>query len=204
MVVPDTTYTARFRVLGSQLTAGGKYDMPVTLSIQMGVGDNRQPFGLIDNPLTGNVNDDQNPREYIVPEICKAAEWFTVHAQSWQFTLHNADPLLRSSWKAHMSMTSNSDEPYVLALRDGDAVPSIPPYMNQRDISDILRDYIDPIDNRIRLFEDEIIYLFELGVTDLNSPAADFQDLVVLVTLAEDHIYFENPRARIRPTVAFD
>ena len=33
--------------------------------------------------------------------------------------------------------------------------------------------------------ENQSIYLFELGTTRLTSSAADFQDLVVLVTLGE-------------------
>lgn len=38
----------------------------------------------------------------------------------------------------------------------------------------------------MNLIEDQVIYLFELGTTNLNSSAADFQDLVVVVTLGEN------------------
>jgi fibro-slime domain-containing protein len=43
------------------------------------------------------------------------------------------------------------------------------------------------------LKDNEAIYLFELGTTNLSSPAADFQDLVIVVTLATDPVYFYSP-----------
>ena len=203
LVVPDSRYVARFQVLGSQLTSGGSYDMPVTLGIKI-EGDIVEPFGSFNEVLAGNVNDGENPREWIVPDRKPANTWFAIEAQSWEMLDEAGNANDPGNYTPHMTMLSDTDSPYVLALRNGDAVPSIPPYMNQRDISDIIREYIDPTDNTIELFDDEVIYLFELGVTDLNSPAADFQDLVVLVTLADDPKHFEDPEPRIRPTVVFD
>ena len=79
---------------------------------------------------------------------------------------------------------SNAGSPQVMVLRDGDAVPQIPGFLDQVSIEQFVGPYIDTAANRIVRADNQTIFLFELGVTDLKSPAADFQDLVVLVTLA--------------------
>jgi len=50
---------------------------------------------------------------------------------------------------------------------------------------------VDTATRRIKLLENQAIFLFEIGTTNLNSSAADFQDLVLLVTLARDPSYLE-------------
>jgi hypothetical protein len=53
--------------------------------------------------------------------------------------------------------------------------------MDQNAVASYLADYIR--DDKIRLGDMEALFLFELGTTNMGSTAADFQDLVVLVSL---------------------
>lgn len=76
------------------------------------------------------------------------------------------------------SYSSLDDDPHVLVLRDGDQGPSFQPYGNQVGISDMLEPYVDE-NGYMTLEPHESIVLFEF-TPDLNSDAADFQDLVVL------------------------
>lgn len=77
-----------------------------------------------------------------------------------------------------MSNSSNLN-----VLRNGDSVPKIPGAMGQDSIEDYLQDYVE--DGKIVLEENEAIFLFELGTTNLSSSVADFQDLVVLMTIGQ-------------------
>ena len=57
-------------------------------------------------------------------------------------------------------------------LRNGDAVPLIPGLNPQPPVEEFIKDYVK--DGKIVLDENEAIFLFELGTTDLNSTAADY------------------------------
>jgi hypothetical protein len=52
-------------------------------------------------------------------------------------------------------------------------------------------EYVNSETNKISLKPNQAIYLFELGTTDVNNAAADFQDLVVVVTLARNRSSLE-------------
>ena len=62
-------------------------------------------------------------------------------------------------------------------------MPAIEPFQNQSSIETFLQGYIDDATDTVILDDNQAIFLYELGTTDLLSSAADFQDLVVLVTL---------------------
>ena len=68
-------------------------------------------------------------------------------------------------------------------LRNGDPVPSIDGIYGQGSVKDFVSDYIDVSSNTMALEDNEVIYLYELGTT-YSSSSADFQDLVVLVSLS--------------------
>ncbi len=74
--------------------------------------------------------------------------------------------------------TSFDDDPHVLVLKDGDPGPQYQPYGGQASIGGLLEPYVDD-DGNIDILDSEAILLFEFN-PDLQSSAADFQDLVAL------------------------
>ncbi|NNF41950.1 MAG: hypothetical protein HKN62_02695, partial [Phycisphaerales bacterium] len=94
------------------------------------------------------------------------------------------------AYAPHMTVSSGDDSPYVIVLKDGDPVPAVPSFGDQSTIADFVAPYVDLDTDQITLADNQAIYLFELGTTDLSSPSADFQDLVVMLTLATDPVYF--------------
>ncbi|MGK7956640.1 MAG: hypothetical protein AB4063_15530 [Crocosphaera sp.] len=81
-------------------------------------------------------------------------------------------------------MTVSTDDintQQVMILLDGDSVPDIQPFANQSTIDVFLRKYV--ANGKIKLAENEAIYLFELGTTDKEDDAFDLQDNVVLATV---------------------
>lgn len=82
---------------------------------------------------------------------------------------------LNSFWSQYASY---DDDPHVLVLRDGDAVPEIQPFGGQTALSSYLDPYVE--DGHITLPADQVIVLYEF-TSDLSSAAADYQDLVLLL-----------------------
>ncbi|MGB1696769.1 MAG: hypothetical protein ACPHK8_00030 [Thermoplasmatota archaeon] len=80
----------------------------------------------------------------------------------------------------HASYASGIGDDHVLVLLDGDPVPDIPAYGNQAGIEDFLTSYIDVASGTVTLDPSQAILLFEF-TSNLASPAADWQDLVVVV-----------------------
>lgn len=192
-VVPAESFAAKVTVLGAAISYGGQYNMAVTTKFKVG-GAAHTPFGDFAQAATGNVNDDQNPRSYIFPSAFTAGTRIDVLGRAWKKKKSYYSGASNSHWKLHREIDgSNSESPYVKVLRHGDPVPDITGFMNQQSIEDFVKDFVDPTSNTVVLGQNEAIYLFELGVTDLNSAAADFQDLVVLVSLAKTTAELENP-----------
>lgn len=184
-IIPVETYAAKVTVLGAAIAADGKYDIPVTVGFK--VGDQYfTPFGDPNKPVDGGVNDGNNPRHFVFPQTCVAADPITVFSKSWIKKMTFYSGKRNSHWKGHMTVDSLTDCPQVLLLRDGDPVPKITPFINQRKIEDFIKGYVNMQTNTVMLNENQAIYLFELGTNNLNSTAADFQDLVILVTLGKD------------------
>jgi len=151
------------------------------------VGDTiLEPFGDFEAPAHDTVNDANNPRQYILPDMYSPGVGVSVKARSWLKKKSWYNGSSNNHWQTYLTIDSHAGSPNVLVLRDGDAVPNIDPFMNQNSITDFIRDYINPVTNTVVLDENQAIYLFELGTTNLGSSAADFQDLVVLLTLADD------------------
>ena len=178
-VVPTETFAAKVSVLGAAITSGG-VDMPVT--VQVRIGDMvLDPFGAHDDPSKGDVNDHAGPRHHIVQETFDPNERIELTATSW-----------RTSGSLYLERNSHDESPAVLVLRDGDDVPDISGFDNQADAVHFIQQYIDADTNTMTLDVNQAIYLFELGTTDLDSSAADFQDAVVLVTLGKSPEELEN------------
>ncbi len=80
------------------------------------------------------------------------------------------------------SQTNNGTQ--VLTLRNGDTVPLTTPFGRQPTIDSYLTKYIDPTTKKVKLAENQVIYLYELGSTTTTEASFDVQDLVVLATIA--------------------
>ncbi|MCA9292528.1 MAG: fibro-slime domain-containing protein [Phycisphaerales bacterium] len=190
-VVSNVAFAAQIKVIGSALTAGA-YERPVTLQALIG-DDTLEPFGSFASPVSGNVNDDQsitgwaneggNPRSFVVPNVYAAGTPIAVVGKSWNKT-GNA-PTNDSNWQLFRSADSSTGDSRVIVLRDGDAVPTYAGASNQASAAEYIADYVS--NGIVTLGDNQAIFLYELG---LNS---DYQDLVVLVTLATDASYFDAP-----------
>jgi hypothetical protein len=199
-VTPNQSYAAGIELLGASITAGGAYDVPVTVKIRVNNAE-VSPFGLFTLPVDANVNNNGNPRTYILPSEYAGGAGISVIARSW-LKNSGADGTNNNDWYAYMTVDSGSNSPNVKVLRDGDSVPNIPGFMNQSSVEAYVNHYIDHQTNKMRLHDNEVIYLFELGTTDINSAAADFQDAVVVVRLAEDVVTLTNELIHLHGTIA--
>lgn len=178
-VVPTEDFMVMVSVLGSAITSNGK-DVPVT--VQLKIGDKKiNPWGDFTDYKAADVNDPHAPtRNYIVNELFSVEEndnpadtAVTVTARSWV------------NGKVLIEANSAAQSKQVKVLRNGDAVPKIKGLGSQADVLYFIKPYIDFKTNKITLDENQAIYLFEIGTTDVKSSAADFQDLVVLVTFGK-------------------
>ncbi|GEM_PF-3098593 len=74
----------------------------------------------------------------------------------------------------------------VKTLSNGDPVPALQGFGGQQSVSSCLQPYVNIQNGKVVLNANQSIMLFELGVNmtaNPTSPAADFQDLVVLLTV---------------------
>jgi len=178
-VVPSEDFAVQISVLGAAITSSGT-PMPVTVEVNIGE-QSYEPFGAMDDPDGGNVNDGLNPRHFIVDEMFDPEAGIDITGTSY-----------RTSGSLYLQRNSHEESPSVKVLRDGDPVPDISGFEDQADAVHFVQNYIDPDTNTMHLDENQSIYLFELGTTRLTSSAADFQDLVVLVTLGTSPEALEN------------
>jgi fibro-slime domain-containing protein len=197
-VKSDRPMAAKVTVIGAAISASGAYDLGVTMRVNVG-SQTHTPFGSFDAAVSGNVNDNQNPRSFVLPGLIPADTKINIDGRSWW----RNDPAIASTndqdWSIAMEVNSDGGGHQVDALRDGDTPPDVGGFMGQASAKDMLAPYLDA-DGKIELLSNQVIYLFELGVTDKSSTAFDQQDLVVLVDLATDPSYFENPNTPGTPT----
>jgi fibro-slime domain-containing protein len=197
-VVATEPFAAMFTLLGAAIETTN-YHVPVTMRVHVG-NQTFETFGPFENAVAGNVNDDQsatghanpgsNPRRYVFPTIFPASTSITITGRSWE-RLSGADGDNAGDWRENMTHNSHIQSQQVRVLRDGDPVPNIAGFNDQTSIEGYVREFVNLQDHTIRLLDNQAIYLFEVGTTDLTSAAADFQDLVVLVTLARDPAYLQ-------------
>ena len=178
-VTPTEPFAVKVSVLGAAISAGGAYDMPVTLKCNIG-GNWAQPFGSYSSHNQGDVNDNNNPRRFIAPTIYPAGTNVSIKAQSWYSTNGTGN----GNHESYLTVSTTTNSSNVIVLRHGDAVPELPAFLDQASITDLIVDYVE--NGIVVLNPNQAIYLFELGTTDLSTSYADFQDLVVLITFAND------------------
>jgi len=181
-------FAAKVEVLGAAIAYGSYYDANVTARVVVG-GDVLEPFGPFGSSNGGNVNDGSS-HSVVLPSMYSAGEEVQIEARSWvkHSTSHSGNS--DSHWYSFLNVSASGNSDNVIALRNGDDVPSIAPLNNQASINSFLSDHIDTNTGKISIQPHQVIYLFELGTTNMSSSAADFQDLVVLVSFARDVNYF--------------
>ena len=165
-VVVYTDFNASFEVLGVDFS-----NIPIHLLGRAGAVT-YQPFGSYSDPDNGNINDNNNPRTFTYPTMYPAGTAITVSGRSWI-----DDTTIR------LTADSGVNSQQVIVLRDGDPVPAIDPFPGQDPLDVYIADYVDAATNTISLLENQVIYLYELYTTDMNADAADFQDMIVLLSL---------------------
>jgi hypothetical protein len=164
------------KVIGAAIQSGST-DVPVTT--QMKVGNKiYEPFGAFNSPLGGKLNDGNNPRDYASPDTFQQSEKISVAGRSWL-----GSETQDSDFNSYLTIDSSSGSNNVFVLRDGDDVPNVSGYNGQSSAEEFLKPYIDSDTDKITLKKKQVIFLFELGTTNLSSTSADFQDLVTLVTM---------------------
>lgn len=80
---------------------------------------------------------------------------------------------------------SDTNTKYVKALTKGSSLPNVPRFGSQQPLSETLSAFVDG-NRKIDIDVNQVLLIWELGVTDLSSDAADFQDLVVLLTFGPE------------------
>ena len=165
-IVPQSTFISSFKVLGAAIQSSG-HDLKVTTRLKVG-NETFEPWGDYNLAVTGNVNDNTT-HSWNLPATYPAGTPVSISGKSW-----NIDDL-----HTLYEVKSNTNSTCVKILRNGDDVPLIPGLNPQPPVEEFIKDYAK--DGKIVLGENEAIFLFELGTTDLHSTAADFQDLVILL-----------------------
>jgi hypothetical protein len=186
-VVPKGNFTVNATVLGSAFTRdiwedghwenghwvkGHSVTVPFPVTCRLRLGDYPyNPWGDYTNPSKGNINDGKNPRFWQSNNTSTANTSVMVEACSWEY----------NQAKKILEVGTSTNSPNLKVLKNGNPVPDIPGFQGQDSIENFVKDYIE--NGRIKLKENEAIYLFELGNTDLKSAGADFQDLVILISI---------------------
>lgn len=158
-VIVQDPAKVKFEVLGGEITCGaGGEDMLVTTNLYLNENDEPESWDTNQALTMDNI-----------------PEGTTINVESI------ADAPFCDNYR--MSVESkDSDSPQLLVLKDDDPIPpNMTPFDNQSTIEDFLKNYIE--DGKIKLANNQVIYLFELGTTNANSPAFDLQDNVVLATI---------------------
>ena len=181
-VVVQQPFSLDVKVLGAEIVSGS-YRMPLTTQFRVGTTNTQtyQPWGPFGSPTSGNVNDNSNPRSFSSSDTHPSGTKITVAGRSWLKRSYGFDGSKDSHWRTSMTVDSTNRSGNLKVLRDGSSVPNMSGYGGQNSAASFLGPYIES--GRIKLAKNQAIFLFELGTTNLSSAAADFQDLVVVVTM---------------------
>jgi len=162
-LVPASEYTAEAKVLGAGFTYGaGGPNIDIRLDVVIGES-------TLD-PWPGNINNNGNPRSHTFTNQPAGAA-IKVAATADKNGIYISP---RTRW-------SNASTGWVYVLRDGDTPPNIGAFGDQDSATSYVSPYLDD-NGKIDISDNQAIFLFELGNSQTGS-AADFQDVVVLVSL---------------------
>ena len=149
-------------------------DMSVRVTAKVQIGDTTfEDWGTYNDPNIGNIEGASGLPD-ISAGLTSADTDINVFGSSWYDS---------GSRIMEIDSSSNGHGQNVWVLKDGDDVPTVQGLNDQLDLALYLSAYIS--DGKIALASNEIIYVYELGTTNMSSTAADFQDLVVLISFEE-------------------
>ncbi len=158
-VILSVDGTPTFTVLGCSLSQGNN-SCPVTSAIVID-GATNTPFGSPTDPNAGNINDG-NTHSFSPGELTADTE---MSATAWAY---------RPNGQLTMQQSSTPGNQNVLVLVDGDSVAA-------GSAESHLSGYFNG--GTVSLEDNQVLFLFELGTTNLGSSEADFQDLAILLTV---------------------
>jgi FlaG/FlaF family flagellin (archaellin) len=147
--------------------------LPITCRLKLG-DKICAPWGDYTNVSDGNINDGISRFWGSNNTSFEGGTSVTVEACSWKYDTDH-------ELKKHLIVNTSTLPLNVKVLTNGDPVPDISGFQGQDSVEDFVKGYIE--NGSIKLKENEAIYIFELGNTDLDSSGADFQDLVILVSV---------------------
>lgn len=162
MITVNPNKTVKVDVLGSSITCGaGGAEIYV-----------RTDLGINNTWTTLFNNKDVNGGESYTTTTASANSNFKVRARA-----------SRSSCNRFSVTYDSTNLVQVKTLVNGQQAPALAGFGGQKPVLSFLQPYLDS-SGKIVLATNQIILLFELGVNgNSNSAAADFQDLVVLMTI---------------------
>lgn len=163
-ITTDQAVHMEVRLLGAAFSTNGVTPSPVQFLTRTGPG-------LWNNTFFG-TEDDINPAQVLISQEVSAGVDIDFAARG---------RLGSFSWTPYRHTLSESFN--VIALKDGDDIPTYAPAFNQNTIEDHVSAYVQ--DGKISIGPREVIYLFELFTTNTRSSAFDLQDVVVIVTFDE-------------------
>ncbi|MDS0293149.1 DUF7289 family protein [Halogeometricum luteum] len=215
-VTIQRNFSARVDVLATELSGsswGRIYYAPINFSVRID-GEAVEPWPANPDPyadeiIAKDLNDPDKPEQWSYSFDGEAGSTVSVEATSWyaadnewadnRTVERNGDTYYQVRPRdtdgrypndgERISIDSTTDDPNLVVLGDGDRVPSFEeaaPY--QLGLEEILGDKIDE-DGRLRLDENQAVFLYELSDPDATPEAAagsgdpDYNDAVVLFEL---------------------
>lgn len=163
VVVVDAGYQVDLKAIGAAIqcgTGGPEVNVKARLGID-GAYEQLWDYIDIDGEETYTKTNVKNDSEYVI----------------------EATAYLSSC--SNFTQTYNStDSVQVKVLKNGDSVPATSGFDQQLSAAQFLEAYVQ--DGKVYLSSDQVIFLFELGTSgSSNNSAADFQDLVILMTITK-------------------
>jgi hypothetical protein len=187
MVTPEEDFVVKAEILGAALVwQPDGYDCPVAVRMTI-AGTAYDLFGRYSKALEGNVNDHQNPRRWYFPQrFDGSVTSIGVEAKAWERKAGRTGSS-ESDWKIYLEEESWGGTDRVIVLRNGDPVPAVPGFEDQKSVAEFVDDYVDTSTTpyTMKLSDNQVIYLFEIGTRPVGHPYCDYQDVVVLITLGD-------------------
>jgi hypothetical protein len=162
-LIVDDNYRLDYEVLGSAMTCGSG-GSEINVRAKLCVNDNCSElwgYDDLDGGETHTVNNTADDNEY------------RVQANAYSSICSN-----------FTQTTDSTNTIQVKTLKDGQPYPPLDGYGGQMSVQDFLEGYIDDLGNVV-LDSNQVIVLYEMGIDLSNgdNDAADFQDLVLLITV---------------------
>jgi len=172
--------SAAIQVLGKQLTYGaGGPAIPVTMSMNVAKSNGGSGSSNFSPIFGGNG---VNGGEEMNVSLKKGDE---LELDGTANYTQNGTTLFNATYQSDnpQPFADNANAYHTVVLRNGDAAPTTAGYDGQKGVATYLAPYEDPSTGTMKLGPNDAIILWEFNPA-YNSPAADYNDLVVLVSFS--------------------